>query len=313
MIREDFVYKVVAVITALTLWLYVQGEQNPRIAPNIPGVQLQVLNIPKGYSITGGTGELSVTLEGTKSSVDGIRREKLRAWVDLAGRGPGTMTVPVQVTLPKSAPEDVVATPVPSAVTMTLEAVATRVMSVDVNYITPPPVGYNLGEPKVSPASAYISGRSALVEQVRRLAVMVDPSQISNPDEVVDSYFDIAALDASGNEVKDVTIDPDRTRVRLGIVRVPATKLVIVSPTFVGQPKFGYLVKKVTVRPSEVMVKGQPEILYNISTIMTEDVDVDGATSTIAKDVGLRVPSGITVANIKTVRVTAKIEVKEGP
>jgi YbbR domain-containing protein len=313
MLRQDLFYKLVAVVTALALWAYVQEERNPRIAVNVPSVQLDLRNLAKGNVVTSGTGEVSITIEGNKNLIDAVDRKKLTAWVDLAGRTAGTHSLPVQVALPRNAPSDVTASAVPGSVTMTVESVSNRVMNIDVNYTSAPPWGYDLGTPKLTPASAYVSGRSASVERVRRLAVMIDPSSLGSPRTSLDGYFSVVALDASGNEVKDVTVDPSRTRVRLAMVRTPATKIVIVSPSFSGQPRFGYVVKRVTAKPGEVTIKGRPELLYNISTITTEEIDIDGAAASITKDAALRAPPGVEVDLVKTVRVTVRIEEREEP
>jgi len=181
-------------------------------------------------------------------------------------------------------------------------------MNIDVNYVSPPPWGYSVGVPKLSTPSAYVSGRSALVERVHRLAVMVDPSWLSNPDNGIDGYFNVTALDASGHEVRGVMIIPDRARVRLPIVRVPATKTVGVSVRFSGQPKFGYEVKTVDVRPNEVTIKGRAEVVRDTNVISTDRLNVEGAAATITTDLMLHPPAGVEILGRRTVRVTVKIE-----
>jgi hypothetical protein len=127
----------------------------------------------------------------------------------------------------------------------------------------------------------------------------------------IDRYYTVKALDGSGNEVKGIDVSPERIRVRLDLVAVPARKSVFVSPTIVGQPQYPYKVTRVSVVPETVIIVGKPAMLLDISTIGTEDVTIDGAVQNISRDVELRLPPDVDISGSKKVRVNVRIELRQ--
>jgi YbbR domain-containing protein len=306
---ENWFYKFMALVVAVSLWAFVTGERIPVINRT---VQLP-LNIykDKGYTVTSAPDDVAVSLSGPKTEVDKLKPSHLQAWVDLQGRGAGTHRVQVNVGAKDKSqvPNDVQINVNQMSYKLTLESISSRSLPVEVHFVSLPPVGYTYGEPQVVPATSSVSGRSSVIDSVRRLIVSVDPS--SAPDLDVDRSYTVTALDAGGNEVKGIEIKPARVQVRLDAVAVPARKSVLVSPSVVGQPQYPYKVTKVTVRPEAVIVEGKPAALFDISTIGTDDVSIDGATGTVEKDVKLRVLPGIGVEGAKTVRVRVNIESRQ--
>ncbi|MCX8053956.1 MAG: YbbR-like domain-containing protein, partial [Armatimonadetes bacterium] len=128
----------------------------------------------------------------------------------------------------------------------------------------------------------------------------------------IDGYFEVTPTDAAGNKVDGVTLEPGKiVRLKLGVVEVPATKVVVVSENIVGRPKFPASIIKVSVTPPSVVLEGKPRILMGISTIETEEVSVEGATETVTRYVALRVPPGAKVVGSPKVRVSVIIVDKQ--
>ena len=73
---------------------------------------------------------------------------------------------------------------------------------------------------------------------------------------------------------------------------VPAP--VVVKET--GNVAPGYEVGPVSVNPSIVTLEGDPNIVGPVTSVDTDAINLNGATSDIQKTVSLRLPAGVTVA-----------------
>ncbi len=131
------------------------------------------------------------------------------------------------------------------------------------------------------------------------------------PNGPIDDYFDLKALDSRGNPVSGVELEPNRVRLKLQLVEVPATKAVIVSSNVTGEPKYPARVTRIAVTPSSVILQGKPSALMGVSTIMTDRISIEGEDSTISRDVALRPPPGVEVVGRETVRVTVYVSTPE--
>lgn len=305
---KNWPYKLLAVGTAIMLTTYVRGMQNPQISTSIT-TRLGIVGLQKGYVVTLAQDEVPVSLEGPKVAVDAVKTNDIKAWVNLANMQTGTHTVPIAVRIPEQLMRTVIARPAIPRVSVTVEAVSSRTLPVEVKIKNSPPIGYASSEPKINPTTATVSGRSSLVDSVARLVVMVDPTPL-RPS--VDEYVQITSLDTHGNRIRNLDISPEGARVMLKLVEAPASKPVFISPSIVGQPQFPYRVTKISVMPSSVSVEGRPESLAGLTTMSTDEVDVTGATEDIVRRVGLHVPPGIEVEGSRFVKVTVRIETGQG-
>ncbi len=114
-------------------------------------------------------------------------------------------------------------------------------------------------------------------------------------------------MTSQGKIVDGVNLDTKQVRLKMDLIEVPATKAVIVSENIVGKPKYPAKVERVSIVPSSVTLKGKPRMLMEVSTITTNRISIEGAESTISRDVELRVPPGVSVVGQPRVRVTVYI------
>jgi len=85
-------------------------------------------------------------------------------------------------------------------------------------------------------------------------------------------------------------------------------RYVPVMPTISGQPHYGYECGVVTVNPTSIEVKGPRTAVEGLSEIQTEEVNIDGATVTNSKEVGIMNLNSITeIASDAKVAVTVTV------
>ncbi|MDO8683079.1 MAG: CdaR family protein [Armatimonadota bacterium] len=300
--RENLGYKLLALLMAILLWAKVNGDRNPNITKKIDNVQAVYASLPKGYLLTDAPKRIQVNVTGPQSVLRSLDASQIKVRVDLSGAEVGTHSIKPKIKPPHSLVDKVRLSA--KDIEVRIETFKRRSLDIAVSFQGVAPLGYTFGQAVANPPAAVISGRSSLVDRVRRLNVLVSPGVTQPSDE---DYYPVTALDAAGNQIKELTIEPSRVSAKWELKEAQATKSVIVSPTIIGQPVYPLRVSSVTVSPPVVTIYGRPNNLVNVSTISTETIDISNAVETITRTVSLRTPSGIKSTDAQTVKVTVKI------
>lgn len=307
MIRNNWKYKLLALMVSLILWVHVNSERNPQSTRTFD-VSLRTVGVARSHIAELDTPQISVTVAGLKTTVEALTKEDIDAWVDLAKlRLKPDVTqasLAVEKRLPRAVEGDLDVTVSPARVGVRVEAVRERRMPVEAVFTSDPPPGYSYGTPMLTPDTVAIRGTSGALAKVKHVLLTLEGDAAGS---ATDDYYEISAVDSSGNPVPGVLLKPAKVKAKLEMVEVPATKTVIVSPVFSGLPKFPARVSKYTVTPSFVTLQGKPSKLAGISVVPTDKIELDGADSTISHDADLRIPSGVRAAGARTVRVTVYI------
>lgn len=228
-----------------------------------------------------------------------------RATVDLsrASVQPGGESQNIPVSVVALDPRVQVVDWQPRELQVRLDPVANRDVPVTVT-LSAVPEGVSVGPPQADPASVTIRGASSRVDAVTSVVarVTIDASALN-----VDRIVDLVALDANGNEVPNVEMDPERVRVRIAVARELANRTLPVVPDIVGQPAPGYRVTSVTVEPLVATVSGESAIVSQLETAPTEPIDITGRNRDVEASVRVALPEGVSVAGSDTVRVVVTI------
>lgn len=159
-------------------------------------------------------------------------------------------------------------------------------------------------------------------EQTDRVVVHVrgDDRRVTEMTEAdVRVTVDLAGRQAGGNVVPlriDQVMAPPRIDVlqiepgtvtvtleRVGEIQVPIT------PTVEGEPAAGYIVTRVVTAPPAAVVTGPESRLTGTIAVVTDGVDIAGATTTVVREVGLGVQDAqLRLTAPERVRVTVQIE-----
>ena len=305
MIRENFWYKLFALLAAIGLWVYINSERNPGTSASV-SVPLEVRNRIAAVEIGGLPEHVSVVLSGPKQQVETVEPDQVHAYVDLASRTPGSRSkLGVRVTLAPEVSRRVTAKPTVAQVTTTIEETVSRTFQVQASFVSPQPLGYSLGEPEVLPSTVLVTGARSVVASIKRLVAYVDTAGAAG---TIDRFFPVVAIGAEGRRATGLRIEPPEVRVRVQLPEAPTQRTLLVSPTIAGLPNPPLRVKEVDTVPSMVTVTGKAERLAAIGTLTTDTIDISKATSSISRTVRIRAPAGVEVAGSDRVQVSIRIE-----
>jgi YbbR domain-containing protein len=271
------------------------------------GVQIKALNIPTTASL--GTNLPQVTRIRYVAVGNASARasaDSFQATVDLADVDPtgGPTFVPVRVQ--SVDPRFTVVDYEPRTISVSLDPIKTRT-GIPVNVIQGvAPENLTVRPAVVTPSTVSIRGPASIVDRVTEVQanVNVEPSGLD-----VDRDVDLIPVDALGDRVTPVDVEPATAHIRIEVFNVLRSRPLAVAPKLSGVPAPGYEVTAITVDPLSVSVEGEADQLEGLLQADTEPVFITGATSDVVQDVGLALPEGVLpVGGDVTVRVTVTIK-----
>ncbi len=255
---------------------------------------------------------LDLTLYAPNSLLDEVEQSNgnLRAWVDLTGLGEGSHTVPVEYQVPENIQPVRVVDASPRTVSISLEATISRTLPIEIEVRGEPALGYQIEDAIWSHQEVTISGRSSQVNKVARVPVTLDIDGIT---ETIERTFSLRPVDAEGNVVSDVTLNPERVSVTQPVSLQGGYRNVVIRVTTRGTVADGYRTTNITPTPSSVLVfSDDPSLVESLpGYVETEPVDLTGATDDIEEIVALDLPDGVTVTSDPTVLVQVGIAALE--
>jgi YbbR domain-containing protein len=294
---------------AITLWAFVTEEENPSRTDYFAGaIPVEMVNMPQGLAVAAvSDAAVSVKVSAPESTWDDLTVEDFRAIADLSTAKARENTVTLRFES-KRRHVDVVEVS-PPRVTVTLEPVTTKVVPVTVKLIGTPPLGYATVPGKTTPQQAEVTGAESLVALVQDAVADVN---VQGVRVSLEQTFTLVPRDSRGGDIDGVTLNPSTAEVALPIVQQEITEAYVVTPVLGGTPADGFNVTSISVDPAFAVVTGTIEALQSLTTVTTDEVDVDGATSDVVRAVKLQLPPGATVTGSDTVTVRASVSPAQG-
>lgn len=295
--------KLLAILVALILWIFVMNEQNPPVEGTFQ-VSLASRNLSGKMVVMEAPESVRIKVRGLRNAIAGAAGRNFQAYVDLKGLTPGQYDLPVSVQLPTG--YELVEV-VPGKVSVTLEALQSRQFPVEPR-LTGPVVGQmTLGKVEITPKTVTITGPQSVLDSVGKVLAPVEIRD-RTPAFALDAKLFIAGVD--GNELKTLKVEP--AQVKISGVLEPGTiaKTVDVKTVLTGNLPDGVLLRRVFTEPAKVELRGPKAILDRLTAVSTEPVALTGITRDVTREVPLQLQPGITVAR-KTVMV--RITVGQGP
>lgn len=295
--------KLLAVLVALILWVFVMNEQNPPVEGTFQ-VSLTNRNLSGKLVVMEAPETVRVKVRGLRNAIAGAAGRNFQAYVDLKGLAPGQYNLPVLVQLPTG--YELVEV-VPDKVDIILEAVQSRQFPVEPR-LTGPIVGQmTLGKVEITPKVVTITGPQSILDSIGKVLAPVEIRD-RTPAFAQDAKLFIAGID--GNELKTLKVEPTQVKVSGVLESGTITKTVDVKTVLTGNLPEGVLLRRVFTEPAKVELRGPKEILDRLTAVSTEPVPLAGITKDVTREVPLQLQPGITVAR-KTVMV--RITVGQGP
>jgi YbbR domain-containing protein len=290
--------KLMALALATLLYAGLVVSQNAQTRPVT--VQIEGANQPAGTILIGSLGEVSeISYLVTDQSNVTIASSNFSAHVDLAQVQPGPDSQSVRVVVESADPRIQVLSATPAFVSVKLEKVEPKVVPVVVVPGTVPN-GLDIKPPVQSIQTATVRGAETDIARVTQVRAVV-PIDTSGID--IDRDFPLSPVDALGEPVRGVDVEPSTVRVTLVVIKDETSATVPIAPKVVGNLGEGFEVARVSLSVPVVSLTGDALDLADIATVSTLPISIEGRTSDLDTTVLFDLPQGITAADPKQVQV----------
>ncbi len=295
-----------SLVLALVLWGWVSNVQDPEKTEVYAGIPIAEGPLPPGYDIVTTLPAAIVHLTSPSSVLDGVDQShvKLQLRTDDI-EGPGPYRLRVDLVEPDGIREHEVT---PSEVTVNVEETMTRSFPLDYRLPDLPPEDTRqVGDLRPDVSEVSVSGASSLVERVATVRLPID---IGTRTDDFRATFEPRAVDAEGNEIREVMIEPRSLSV---FVPVSARgKTVAVITQVVGEPAEGYEVVDRTVNPPAIVIDGPSDLLENVISVSTAPVDISGATTNVTRRVQIEpLPPGFQLLESSGRNVDVVVQIRQ--
>lgn len=313
MLTKDFTIKLLSLVLAFLLWLYVMGEENPEIPYEINDVPVKLINSDtlekKGLIVLDEKNyTVNVKVRGRRSDVLNIAAQNISVFADLSRvNSKGTNVIPVTV---EGLPRNVSLVSInPPEIKVEIDKIAKTQMPVTVKIIGNVMDGYAMQPAVSTPGEVLVIGPESKINLIKNVIAGVN---VSYKKEDIKISVPVVAVDREGKEIKGVTITPNLVEVYIPVnksIRVP------VVPKIFGKPMEGYMISSVNVLPEYVYITGDATILNTIKSISTKQIDISGKNEPVTESVPLDLPDGVKLVksdiNAKVYVDIQKISTKE--
>ena len=311
--------KIIALLVSFVFWLLVVNYDDPVIHNTYSGIPVEIVNQDalsrqgKVYEVLNGTDSISVTVYGTRSVLESISKEDIRAVADMEDL---TLMDTISINLStnknfnqiESMKSDI------QAVELSIEDRKEIHVPITVAVEGTPADGHIVGDISTNQNIATISGAESLIDQIAAVQAKID---VSGRSSDISTNVDLVLLNEEGNELdlrSKLTQNIRTVNVNVAILE---TKTIDVIYQTSGSVEDGYVIRgDVTSDRPTITIAGRSNVLSGISAleIPAAAINVEGKNETYSIVINLSkyLPDGVRfVANDDDGLATATIEIEK--
>lgn len=302
--------KLVSILFAIVLYIYVMGEVNPEDYISKENVKVNLLNVEELQSsglviIDQNDYTVDLKITGKRNELKKISLDDIKITADLRGFPKGVNSVPLDVSKPANIEVDIS----PQQIKVRLDKIVQRQKPVEIIEKGAPAKSYIIGTKKITPEEILVEGPESRVESVTKV---VGEINVDGAKEAIRNNIPVKAVNNEGKDVIGVEVKTKSVNVLLPMQKL---KNINIKPVITGKPKEGYKITKIEVIPKTVTIKGKEEIVNKINEIFTKPINVDELDASLVTEVNFVQDKNIEMPYLQSlpeVRIEVeKIETKE--
>lgn len=272
----NLLWLAVSLLLASGVWYIAVTSADPIAKRSFRSIPIQIVPSQTAEMTNSRIRSATVTIQGLQTTISARRSEDIVVRADLSRLGPGTHTVPLEVNVAQPDTDSfrrLAAQVQPAQIIVELEPLETHRKKIDIDLLETPPIGFRHDEPVPNVSEVLVSGAASRAGQVVAVRGELDLSASRNPIEV---DLRLYAVDADGNRIGDVELDPQTATVSVNIARRDDIRQIAVRPNvLLDTLPDGYTLKNQSYDPESIFVSGAPVQLAKISdTLFTEPISL---------------------------------------
>ena len=289
--KENLLARIICLLMACGLWVYVMTDQNPIIERNIE-VRLQQRNLPQNMMVFNAPDKILVKVRGSRAklSSDNLSAE-INASINLKNITEGQQSLPITVTY--SGGEIVSVTP--KEVSIYVDTVSEKKVPVTTRIVGAVNGDMTIGSSIITPAEVTLRGATHRIDKVNRVVAPID---ISNHSGSFQTESELVAVSDDGYE---------RVMVQANMVSQMHSLDIPVKLVMSGDLPAGIVVTKTEIVPTSVRVTAPPSVLKELKDVKTKPVDVSKLTGSTVVAAELDLPEKV-IPERRTVQIKISVE-----
>lgn len=312
-LKNNWGLKILSFFFAIMLWNTVITNTNPVVTRTVPNLPVTVVGVPQlterdlalTDSINSYIKTATVTLDITRNQLPNYDPSAISVTLDL---GRLTSTGEYEIALIASTSEGVVQKISPASITVEVDKQVNRVIPVACDVVGKLSSNYHRGALTVTPNAIQISGPEELVQKVERSYLRLD---ITGEQNSISLSKDYTFIDKNGIAIDDTTpLTISTDSVVLDMPITPIKKL-MVSPVLLGEDKIaeGYYISGIEIVPDMVDVTGTPELLEEMSSLLTEPINLTGHFDNVhIPELKILRPDGLNLLEVESAAILISID-----
>lgn len=297
-----------AFLLAVVVWVsaVLANDPNQELDLSQP-VTIEIVGQDAGLMLVGTTpGQVRLRLNAPRSVWNQLNSNTnlLRAWVDLTPYSAGDFKVPVKVKV-NTRPVQIISFE-PEEVQIALEKLVTQNYTVTLRVTGQPAQGYDVEPPTLDHDQVTISGPQSIASRVQLVQATLD---ISQKVETIQTSLTLQPVDAYGNLVTGVTLNPRSVTVTQPIHLLGGYRNVIIKVITSGQVASGYKLTNIYVNPPNLVVfSTNPQVVNKLpGYVNTQPLDLTDARANIETYLDLDLPEDVSIVGDPKVLVQVSV------
>ena len=315
-------YIVFSLIASIALWAYVGYGQNSDEEVRVNNVGIQYINADKLTEkdlVVTGRDQTMINLRfaGKRNTVSRLNKNNISVVVDLgdivahsASTGSYQLTYTIEYPDEVNESEITVAYSSVDFVTVTVEQLVTRRLSIDAVYDGGPAQGFSAEPVELSSDYVEVSGPYSKISQVDKVEARFTAYEFSS---AVIQEVELTLLDEKGEKLErdGITLSQESVTATIPVVMVKEVRL-DVTFTSSNSVSGSNLVYKL--EPSSITLSGDADVLRDVNVLNLGTIDLNSFTQNYSETLSIRIPNGarnltgvnsaMLTVNLKDVEIT---------
>ncbi len=299
--RHNFLKKVIALIAAFFMWVFVMDDQDPAINGSYT-VPLTMSNVPYEFFTICDVKTVQLDARAARSKFVKYDANAFRVYANLEGLSEGDHQVSLQVVMPQGF--ELIETR-PSTVNVKLDPLTERQMPVELE--TKGNVASDAAIRYVQKSMDFVTivGPKSFVEQAAKVYGTVN---LSDNKSSFETQIPMNVIDEHNNVIKRVRVVPSVITVSFEIENGLKKRIVPIVPEL--SVADGWELSKISVEPAQMEISGAESVIDPILTLKTVPFTVQTGQRMFKSTLKLIVPEGV---NVPENEVTVSAEVIRKP
>ncbi len=291
---HDFIAKIVCLLLALIIWLYVMEVENPDWEEEYTGIPVELANtdeieIDHDLTIYGGySNNIDITLRGRRNQLSAITAEDIKATADVSEISePGEYTLPISISVPDDS----------ELIGSSADSVTVLVDKRDRKTVDLIPKysgliiedGYIQGDPVLSSPTVTVTGPSRYLSGIDHAEVLVP--DLGRVTSSVRAYGSVTLIDADGGVVSNPFVTASVSEVSVDIPIYARRTIPLVVEYMYGFYNEDNV--EITLDHPTIDVRGDADVINKLDKIVVTTVDEKLYPDDTSFTVKFTLPAGV--------------------